>query len=58
VTSTQPLFRKYWAMTTHKPSSYVLNRMKIEADAERLRREGQPVRDAHGRIVEADHAAD
>ncbi|HEV8029563.1 MAG TPA: hypothetical protein VGP42_00950 [Stellaceae bacterium] len=45
-------------MTTHKPSSYVLNRMKIEADAERLRREGQPVRDAHGRIVEADHAAD
>jgi hypothetical protein len=33
--------RKYWAMTTHLPSSRVINRMRIEDDLERLRREGQ-----------------
>jgi hypothetical protein len=33
--------RKYWAMTTHLPSSRVLNRMKIEDDLPRLRQEGQ-----------------
>jgi len=32
---------KYWSMTTHEPSSGVLNRMKIEDDIDRLRREGQ-----------------
>ncbi len=32
---------KYWAMTTHQPSSRVLNRMKIEDDLPRLRAEGQ-----------------
>jgi hypothetical protein len=32
---------KYWSMTTHEPSSGVLNRMKIEDDLDRLRREGQ-----------------
>ena len=31
---------KYWSMTTHEPSG-VLNRMKIEDDIDRLRREGQ-----------------
>jgi hypothetical protein len=30
---------KYWAMTTHLPSSHVLNRMLIEDDLPRLRRE-------------------
>jgi hypothetical protein len=43
---------KYWAMTTHLPSSRVLNRQRIEHDVERLRREGQPIRDADGHIVE------
>jgi hypothetical protein len=28
-------------MTTHLPSSRVINRMRIEDDLERLRREGQ-----------------
>jgi hypothetical protein len=32
---------KYWAMTTHMPSSRVLNRMRIEDDLARLRAEGQ-----------------
>jgi len=32
---------KYWAMTTHEPSSRVLNRMKIEDDLPRLIAEGQ-----------------
>ena len=32
---------KYWAMTTFLPQSRVLNRMKVEDDIERLRREGQ-----------------
>jgi integrase len=41
---------KYWAMTTHLPSSRVLNRQQIEHDVERLRREGQPIRDANGRL--------
>ena len=41
---------KYWAMTTDLPSSRILNRMRIEDDADRLRREGQPIRDAEGRI--------
>ncbi len=35
---------KYWAMTTHLPSSRVLNRMRIEDDLDRLQREGQPIR--------------
>lgn len=43
---------KYWAMTTHLPSSRVLNRQRIEHDVERLRREGQPIRDADGLLVE------
>jgi hypothetical protein len=42
---------KYWTMTTHAPSSHILNRMLIEHDADRLRREGQVVRDAAGRPV-------
>jgi hypothetical protein len=33
--------RKYWAMTTHLPSSRILNRMLIEHDLPRLRQEGQ-----------------
>jgi len=33
--------RKYWAMTTDITDCTVLNRMKIEDDLERLRREGQ-----------------
>lgn len=32
--------RKYWAMTTKLRESRVINRMKIEDDLERLRREG------------------
>ena len=32
---------KYWAMTTELRESRVINRMKIEDDLERLRREGQ-----------------
>jgi hypothetical protein len=32
---------KYWAMTTHEPSSRVLNRMKIEDDLPRLIADGQ-----------------
>jgi hypothetical protein len=36
---------KYWTMTRHKPSSWVINRQLVEDDADRLRREGQPVRD-------------
>jgi hypothetical protein len=32
---------KYWAMTTELQQSRVLNRMRIEDDLERLRREGQ-----------------
>jgi hypothetical protein len=32
---------KYWAMTTRLQESRVINRMKIEDDLERLRREGQ-----------------
>jgi len=32
---------KYWAMTTELPASRVINRMKIEDDLERLRREGE-----------------
>jgi hypothetical protein len=31
---------KYWAMTTELQESRVINRMKIEDDLERLRREG------------------
>jgi hypothetical protein len=31
--------RKYWAMTSHLPSSHVLNRMLIDDDLPRLRRE-------------------
>jgi hypothetical protein len=42
--------RKYWAMTVHKHESRVLNRMLIEDDVERLRKEGQPVRDAFGQV--------
>jgi hypothetical protein len=50
---------KYWAMTTHLPSSRILNRMLIEHDADRLRKEGQVVRDAYGRPIEvARDAAD
>jgi hypothetical protein len=30
---------KYWAMTTFLPMSYVINRMKIEDDLDRLRQE-------------------
>jgi hypothetical protein len=41
---------KYWAMTTHLPSSRVLNRQRIEHDVARLRREGQPIRDADGHL--------
>jgi hypothetical protein len=33
--------RKYWAMTTDLATSGVLNRMLIEDDLDRLRREGQ-----------------
>jgi hypothetical protein len=44
---------KYWAMTTHLPSSHVLNRMLIKHDADRLRREGQVLRDAFGTPIEA-----
>ena len=33
--------RKYWAMTDVEPESRVLNRMRVEDDIERLRREGQ-----------------
>jgi hypothetical protein len=33
--------RKYWAMTTHEPSSRVLNRMLAADDEPRLRAEGQ-----------------
>jgi hypothetical protein len=33
--------RKYWAMTTSQPHSRVINRMRIEDDIDRLRREGQ-----------------
>jgi hypothetical protein len=43
---------KYWAMTTHLPSSRILNRQRIEHDVERLRREGQPIRDIDGQPVE------
>jgi hypothetical protein len=32
---------KYWAMTTSIAQSTVLNRMRIEDDLDRLRREGQ-----------------
>jgi len=32
---------KYWAMTTFAPHSRVINRMRVEDDIERLRREGQ-----------------
>jgi len=32
---------KYWAMTNDLQASRVINRMKIEDDLERLRREGQ-----------------
>lgn len=42
---------KFWAMTTDRAESTIINRMRIEDDVERLRREGQPVRDANGRIV-------
>ena len=34
-------FRKYWAMTTNIHASRVINRMKIEDDLLRSRREGQ-----------------
>jgi hypothetical protein len=47
---------KYWTMTRHKPSSWVINRQLVEDDADRLRREGQPVRDAHGQIRRARHS--
>jgi hypothetical protein len=33
--------RKYWAMTDVEPESRVINRMRVEDDIERLRREGQ-----------------
>jgi hypothetical protein len=33
--------RKYWAMTTALSQSRIINRMKIEDDLPRLRREGQ-----------------
>jgi hypothetical protein len=33
--------RKYWAMTTAINASRILNRMRIEDDLPRLRREGQ-----------------
>jgi hypothetical protein len=33
--------RKYWAMTTAINASRILNRMKIEDDLPRMRREGQ-----------------
>jgi hypothetical protein len=33
--------RKYWSMTTHLPSTRVINRMLIGDDIERLRAEGQ-----------------
>jgi hypothetical protein len=33
--------RKYWAMTSRVWHSRVINRMRIEDDLERLRREGQ-----------------
>ena len=32
---------KYWAMTDDEPQSRVINRMRVEDDIERLRREGQ-----------------
>jgi hypothetical protein len=32
---------KYWTMTTHEPSTTIINRMKIEDDLARLRAEGQ-----------------
>ena len=32
---------KYWAMTDVEPESRVINRMRVEDDIERLRREGQ-----------------
>jgi hypothetical protein len=32
---------KYWTMTTDLPSTTIINRMKIEDDLDRLRREGQ-----------------
>ena len=43
---------KYWAMTTDRSESQVINRMRVGDDADGLRREGQPVRDEQGRIVE------
>ena len=33
--------RKYWAMTTALFHSRIINRMKVEDDLDRLRREGQ-----------------
>jgi hypothetical protein len=33
--------RKYWSMTPHLPSTWIINRMLIEDDLDRLRREGQ-----------------
>jgi hypothetical protein len=32
---------KYWSMTNFLPWTYIINRMKVEDDLERLRREGQ-----------------
>lgn len=32
---------KYWTMSTHEPSTTIINRMKIEDDLARLRREDQ-----------------
>src|ERR1700693_2155398 len=37
----------YW----DQPPYPIINRMRMENDTDRLRREAQPVRDAHGRIV-------
>ena len=44
---------KYW----NQPPIPLINRMRVEADVDRLRREGQPVRDKDGRIIEAERAA-
>ena len=44
---------KYW----NQPPIPLINRMRVEADAAHLRREGQPVRDKDGRIIEAERAA-
>lgn len=39
---------KYWAMTIHIAESTVLNRMRIEDDLDRLRREGQLIAVEYG----------